>query len=127
MTRPFVWSLPPRAQAVPLARQRLQHRCGDLPAPLLDDALLVVSELVTNAVKHGDGEITLRLWPGPDLVRIEVTDESPRYPEPVESDLDDEAGRGLQIVGALASSWGATPASTSWGKTVWVELAASRD
>lgn len=122
MARPFVWSLQPVAQAVSVARGHLRQLCNNLPAPLLDDALLLMSELVTNAIRHGDGEVTVRLWPRPDSVRIEVTDASPRYPVATDSSVEAESGRGLHIVEALASRWGTTPAKAPSGKTVWVEI-----
>lgn len=122
MSSVFCWSLPPRPQAVSASRENLRSRCHHLPRPVLDDALLLTSELVTNAVRHGDGEITCRLWPGPEVLRLEVTDASPAQPETVERGLAAESGRGLQIVECVASRWGATTAGHSTGKTVWFEL-----
>lgn len=122
MKSTFCWSLAPRALAVSACREKLRSCCSDLPPPLLDDALLLTSELVTNAVRHGSGEITCRLWAGPEVVRLEVTDADPRLPHPVEADIGAESGRGLQIVDTVASRWGATTTGTEGGKTVWFEL-----
>jgi anti-sigma regulatory factor (Ser/Thr protein kinase) len=87
-----------------------------------DTLLLVVSELVTNAVIHGAEPIEVQVsWHG-DRVRIEVTDRDPdaaavaaRGPRP-----DRPGGRGLRIVETLTRRWGVVPAVD--GKTVWVEL-----
>ena len=88
-----------------------------------EDLLLVVSELVTNAVVHGAEPIRVTMVRAPERVRVEVTDGAaaasphgnPRPP------TDAETGRGLSVVTRLAVAWGwrATPGN---GKTVWAEL-----
>ncbi|MGW1275524.1 ATP-binding protein [Streptomyces tsukubensis] len=83
-----------------------------------DEALLVVSELVTNAVRHGTGTIRLRVRRTGDLLRIEVTDQSPRAPQPREAGPLDESGRGMLIVAMLAAEWGVSPDGT----TTWCTL-----
>jgi two-component sensor histidine kinase len=93
---------------------------------VLDDALLLTSELVTNAVRHGAGEITCRLWPGPDVLRLEVSDASATIPREVDRGLRADSGRGLQIVATVASRWGAVPAPGEGGKTVWFEIDTDR-
>ena len=118
----FSWSLPPRPQAVSASRDRLRSCCPHLPPAVLDNALLLTSELVTNAVRHGEGEITCRLWPGPEVVRLEVSDASATLPREVDRGVRAESGRGLQIVDGLASRWGAVPSPQPPGKTVWFEL-----
>jgi anti-sigma regulatory factor (Ser/Thr protein kinase) len=122
MDEAVFWSLPPRPQAVSESRERLRSSCTHLPRPVLDDALLLTSELVTNAVRHGAGEITCRLWPGREVVRLEVSDASPVVPHAVERGLVADSGRGLHIVDTLASRWGAVPDQRAAGKTVWFEL-----
>lgn len=89
--------------------------------------MLVASELVNNAIRHGEGRVTVRFWPRPDGLRMEVTDSGPRGPEPTRPDADDESGRGLLIVDALASRWGSEPVEAGPGKTVWFELDAQSD
>lgn len=121
MSDVFSWSLPPRAQSVAESRKRLRSSCSHLPAPVLDAALLLTSELVTNAVRHGEGDITCRLWAGPEVLRVEVSDASPTVPHAVDRGLVADSGRGLHIVESVASRWGATPAQRE-GKTVWFEL-----
>lgn len=88
-----------------------------------EDLLLVVSELVTNAVVHGAEPIKVTVVRVSERVRVEVTDgassSSPQTnPRPA---TDAETGRGLAVVTRLALAWGwrATPGN---GKTVWAEL-----
>ncbi|MEV0201661.1 ATP-binding protein [Nonomuraea sp. NPDC050691] len=85
-----------------------------------DDALLAVSELVTNALVHGAGAPVLHLVAGPKRVRIEVRDSSPRLPEPREP--GPKSGWGLNVIDRLSSRWGSFP--LDGGKVVWCELAA---
>jgi anti-sigma regulatory factor (Ser/Thr protein kinase) len=83
-----------------------------------DHVLLVVSELVTNAVLHGDGTAVLRLSGSPWRVRVEVADDSPVLPEPRVAGQD--GGWGLHLVNRLAGHWEA--ARRDGGKVVWCEL-----
>ena len=87
----------------------------------IDDVALVVSELVTNAVLHGAGDITLHLTVEQSTVHVEVIDADPVTPEAVEIAPDAESGRGLLLVSKVAKRWGVEPAGT--GKVVWAELA----
>jgi anti-sigma regulatory factor (Ser/Thr protein kinase) len=94
-----------------------QHHLGDSGA-----ARLVVSELVTNAVLHGNEPIRLRaMFDGP-LVRVEVFDSSPDTAAVVEQTRDAAriGGHGLAIVAVYARQWGTT--QEPGGKVVWVEL-----
>jgi CheY-like chemotaxis protein len=88
--------------------------------PVIDDALLVVSELVTNAVVHAasDARVELRLAPG--VLRIEVSDNGDGAPEPQSIDVTRPSGRGLLLVSAMAVAWGIDPIPD--GKVVWAEL-----
>ena len=99
---------------------------GCAPA-VREDLLLVVSELVTNAVVHGAEPIVVTMVRAPERVRVEVTDgatESSPHTNP-RPRADAENGRGLSVVTRLALAWGwrATPGS---GKTVWAELPLKR-
>jgi anti-sigma regulatory factor (Ser/Thr protein kinase) len=90
--------------------------CGHLA----DDAALLVSELVTNAVVHARSDVALRLWRTGSGVRVEIAD---RNPKPVvRRPVDPEAvgGRGLHLVDTLARDWGVRRAEP--GKAVWFEL-----
>ena len=122
MDEAVYWSLPPRAQAVSASRDWVRSCCPRVPPQVLDDVLLLASELVSNAVRHGQGEITCRLWPGPDVVRFEVADRGDTLPQEVDRGLVADSGRGLHIVDTLASRWGTVPGQREGGKTVWFEL-----
>ena len=94
---------------------------GALPS-LVDDAALVVTELVSNAVLHAGGPITLSASVAHDgsAVRLEVADTSPVPPVLREYGNVASTGRGLTLVARLASRWGIEPADS--GKRVWVEI-----
>ncbi|WP_228388893.1 ATP-binding protein [Streptomyces jumonjinensis] len=92
-------------------------------ASVMAEALLVVSELVTNAVQHGDGTVQLRVEHHVCELRIAVTDNSPQMPVLREASDDDEGGRGLLLVDAIAEKWG----TTGDGRTVWCSLALPPD
>ncbi|MFI5802491.1 ATP-binding protein [Streptomyces sp. NPDC051561] len=94
-----------------------------LPAAV-DDAVTVVSELMGNAVRHAAGErVELVLTHGGGLLLVEVRDGGARPPVPARPTGDDESGRGLQLVHALASDWGWLPLRGG-GKAVWALLEA---
>ncbi|MFI2455256.1 ATP-binding protein [Streptomyces chengbuensis] len=113
-----------------LARRLALHCLDDWGIPygseLSDSAALIVAELAANAVTHGrvpgrDFELRLRLTGA--ALRIEVSDtrcERAPLPPATPPPTDAEAGRGLLVVSALATDWGATDRSV--GKTVWAEL-----
>lgn len=85
-------------------------------------AELLVSELVTNALRHALPPMEVRVQPiGANGVRIEVFDAAgDQWPMEDAAPLDAEGGRGVEIVAALASRWGTEPADS--GKLVWAEL-----
>jgi anti-sigma regulatory factor (Ser/Thr protein kinase) len=107
-----------------VARAFLNQHVDDLPADAYDNAVLLVSELVTNAVRHGRAQITLRLAANRDLVHVEVTDDGDTLPVPRDHApaRSEPGGRGLWIVDAIASSWGVALRSSATGKTVWFVL-----
>jgi two-component sensor histidine kinase len=89
---------------------------------LADDTALVVAELVANAARHTTGT-RLRVSitrPSGSVVRVAVTDRSSELPVLLHPGAQDEDGRGLALVTALAEAWGATPLRR--GKRVWAEL-----
>lgn len=86
----------------------------------VDDACLVVSELVTNAFRHGRSDAVLRLLHQDSCIRVEVLDEDTRLPVLLAPDPQALSGRGLALVAALATLWGAELSAV--GKTVWAEL-----
>jgi anti-sigma regulatory factor (Ser/Thr protein kinase) len=88
-------------------------------APLMDDVQLLVSELVTNALRYGeDGEIAFRLVITLQEVLITVNDGSSRRPRLSVVDDASETGRGLFLVAAIAHDWGVSPDGT----TTWCTL-----
>jgi anti-sigma regulatory factor (Ser/Thr protein kinase) len=110
-------------------RERLRALLSTTVDPArLDDLVLAASELVTNAVVHGEGPIAVSVWTGPGLVRVEVCDNGVALPESVSHSWHEgETGRGLLIVDVVASRWGVSPKRPGPGKAVWFELeAASR-
>jgi PAS domain S-box-containing protein len=115
------WTLPREPRSVGRAREyaRGQLLSWDLE-PLVDTAELLVSELVTNALRYGEGEIRLRLLLDRTLV-CEVWDSGLVQPRRRRARDTDEGGRGLQLVGLLSAAWGSR--RTPRGKTVWFELA----
>ena len=114
------WSLEPEFTSVRQARVLIRDpikRWGleDL-TPVTE---LLVSELVTNAIKYANGDILLRLVLEPDRLVCEVHDSSPALPRVLQVDRDAENGRGLHVVSQLAARWGAR--RTHSGKVVWCE------
>ncbi|MCT4355493.1 PAS domain-containing SpoIIE family protein phosphatase/ATP-binding protein [Streptomyces sp. Je 1-79] len=114
------WRLPSEPRSVGRARElaRAQLTAWDLE-PLVDTVELLVSELVTNALRYGEGEIRLRLLRDRTLV-CEVWDAGLVQPRRRRARDTDEGGRGLQLVGLLSAAWGSR--RTPRGKTVWFEL-----
>ncbi|CAL9448749.1 SpoIIE family protein phosphatase [Streptomyces sp. Tu 3180] len=114
------WTLPREPRSVGRAREyaRAQLLSWDLE-PLVDTTELLVSELVTNALRYGEGEIRLRLLLDRTLV-CEVWDSGLVQPRRRRARDTDEGGRGLQLVGLLSAAWGSR--RTHRGKTVWFEL-----
>ena len=93
---------------------------------LAEDAALIVSELMTNAVDASAvlpdrPPVTLRLLAGERSLLIEVWDQSPHDVEPREADASAECGRGLTVVAALSTRWGSYRTSHQH-KVVWAEL-----
>ncbi|MGW1888401.1 ATP-binding protein [Streptomyces sp. NPDC001970] len=100
--------------------------------PLIPDMALIVSELVTNAVRHALGAqpqeaaTEYPLWLGlvrhPGHLVCSVADPSPEPPRTRDADADALDGRGLELIGALSESWSWSPTEPR-GKTVWARLA----
>ncbi|MGW4518117.1 ATP-binding SpoIIE family protein phosphatase [Streptomyces sp. NPDC004393] len=94
----------------------------DLSA-MADDEELLVSEVVTNGLVHGDSDVYIYVHKYPERIRVEVRDSDPHLAQTVTVPREEdqaEGGRGLVIVSALASAWGNSPSGR--GKTVWFEL-----
>lgn len=91
-----------------------------------DDGTAIITEMVANAVQHTRCDhIKVSVFrPAPEYVRIAVTDRDRTLPVCREADDDEEGGRGLVLVAALAERWGTD--CFPWGKRVWGDLK-SRD
>ena len=116
--------LPSTAEAAARARRHVAEVATGWDPDELDDALLMTSELVTNAVHHGHGVVQLVVVADDDRVRVEVADANPapvRAPTAAPSSTT-EGGRGLFLVDSLASRWGWEPRSAPVAKAVWFEL-----
>jgi anti-sigma regulatory factor (Ser/Thr protein kinase) len=118
------WTFPADPGAVRAARTAVRNRLSAWNLDgLADVAALLVSELVTNALRHATGPIGVRLV-RPDaadgVLLVEVSDPLPDPPRERVAGLEDESGRGLQLVAHAARRWGTRPGVT--GKTVWFEL-----
>lgn len=123
--------LPALESAAADARRRTRHQlhAWGSGVEVLDTAQLVISELVTNALRH-----TATTWIGCELalsgslLRVAVSSEGagPRH-EPGPAGEDDEGGRGLLLVVTLAEGWGVRPDGSGLGHTVWADLPLGAD
>ncbi len=116
-------SLPAAGHAVGLARQATRDALATWRLAYLEEtAVLLVSELVTNAVRHAQGThaIVLELQTAGTWLRIEVQDADPRWPQPRIPAGFDGSGFGFVLVDAMASKWGVR--GTATGKAVWAEV-----
>jgi anti-sigma regulatory factor (Ser/Thr protein kinase) len=115
-------TVPADARAVLHARRftgRLCARAG-IDGDLRDSAVLLTSEVVTNAVIHGRSEARLRVVVDADHVRVEVGDDNSRHPVVQPPDEDALDGRGLHLLDIVATDWGIR--DDQIGKTVWFEI-----
>jgi anti-sigma regulatory factor (Ser/Thr protein kinase) len=121
----FSLALDGRASDRPRAARRwVVDRCAELDLEMEGtDLPLLVSELVTNACVHGAEPIIVHLDVANGRVRVEVEDGSSVMPKVRRSDGHSTEGRGLLIVEALSSAWGAE--RTGVGKVVWAEVPTS--
>ncbi|MCX4421718.1 SpoIIE family protein phosphatase [Streptomyces mirabilis] len=114
------WHLEPEDAAPGRARRLARRALARWGMEDMSDSVeLLVSEVVTNAVRYASRPVTLRLL-RTDVLRCEVGDDVPQLPRLRQARATDEGGRGLYLVNKLARRWGATRLST--GKVVWFEL-----
>lgn len=102
------------------ARAAVRALCASLFPHLIDDAMLLVSEVVTNAVKHGHAPLSLQVDCDSDGIVVAVEDANPEVPRTRRTDHRRHSGRGLVLVQRLASDWGVR--MTPRGKQVWFRL-----
>jgi anti-sigma regulatory factor (Ser/Thr protein kinase) len=114
------------ADAIPLLRALARRILTGwrIPAALVEDVVLAVSELATNALIHTDGPVRLRLSHRRGTVRLDVADTSAYRPEAADPGADAEHGRGLAIVAALADRMHTepTPGNGTTGKLIVAEF-----
>lgn len=111
----------PRTPTAPAAARIALRSIGEgrLQTDVLADAAVLVTELVTNAYRHGEGAIRLRLSLNPGRLRVEVFDDGQGF-EPVRCSEDlGPGGHGLILVGSIATRWGVREGRSH----VWCELA----
>ncbi|HZU80799.1 MAG TPA: ATP-binding SpoIIE family protein phosphatase, partial [Acidimicrobiales bacterium] len=113
------WPVEPQRTAVQDAREACARTLAEwgIVGELASDVVLVVSELVTNAVMHGRAPISLHMRATSHQLVLQAEDAESYLPRKLRPTLDDEHGRGLQVVALLAERWGARPTPT--GKCVW--------
>jgi anti-sigma regulatory factor (Ser/Thr protein kinase) len=118
--------LPPSVESVPAARSCTAAALGawGLPESVLDDVALLLTELTANAVRHGRGVVSVELDLDGDRLTVRVCDGAEAAPLLKHASVEDEGGRGLWLVEAIADSWG-WDAATPGGKVVWFEVVAA--
>lgn len=113
--------LPPTTDSVPVARRhardQLRHSSADI-----DTVVLLVSEVVTNAVLHARSDVFLTVQDQGRTARVEVRDSSPMPPRLHRFSAESATGRGLRLLNQLALRWGADQVAEGDGKTVWFEV-----
>jgi CheY-like chemotaxis protein/anti-sigma regulatory factor (Ser/Thr protein kinase) len=114
--------LGPQVSDVAIARRFVNERCREWGCgEVVEDAELVVSELVTNALIHGESRCELRAGLSDAALRLQVVDQGEGMPDPQSAGDTDEHGRGLVLVSALCAAWGVEVLPDD-GKIVWAEL-----
>lgn len=112
--------LPPTTDSVPVARRFVREALAGTAVDV-DTALLLVSEVATNAVLHARSPFRITIVDGSNPVRIEIFDGSPVPPRLHAFSATSGTGRGLRLLDRLAHSWGVL--TNGSGKTVWFEVA----
>lgn len=102
------------------ARRAVAEACRGLARDVVEIAQLLTSELVTNALQHGGGDIAVEVARSDKTLRVSVDDESTNQPRRTSAGVDEIRGRGLMLVEALSSRWGILTRPN--GKRVWFEL-----
>jgi hypothetical protein len=87
----------------------------------VDDVQLALTELVSNAILHGSGPVDVELVAGASTLRLNVSDSSAVMPRQPRAATNRSSGRGLMLIGKIASAWAAHPRPEG-GKTVWCEF-----
>lgn len=113
--------LPLSDEAPAHARRFLRSAsCATHHSEVVEDAVLLVSELVTNSVKHGGPPVVVAVDCDGEALQVRVRDGSPTMPTPRDALHSDESGRGLALVKTISAAWGVDPEPD--GKRVWFKL-----
>ncbi|WP_328549913.1 ATP-binding protein [Streptomyces sp. NBC_00366] len=111
-------------EAVPFARRQVTVLVGKLGFSISDETVetvkLLASEVIANAILYSSAPCEVAVTRTDERLRVEVTDTDPSLPSAIEAGPDDERGRGLLLVDALADAWGVQPECP--GKTTWFEI-----
>lgn len=119
-------ALPARADSVRKARELVRSLCTESGIQADPDiVLLLVSELVSNAIQHAQGTVEVSAREVGSTLRVEVRDGSSELPRLHDHSVDSISGRGLQMVERLADRWGTESGGPGLGKTVWFEIGPS--
>ena len=103
------------------AVEQLSAVLGAQSRRVADDAALIVSELVTNAVRADSAVVELAMTIRGHSIEVRVCDDGPGWPQPRDAGVDDTSGRGLLLVATVADEWGVESLSNG-RKAVWARL-----
>ncbi len=118
--RTVCWDLPPDLAMIGKTRHMVNEILISWALhELADDIVLVVAELLANAIVYGKPPVRLSLETEAEELRIQVTDHGPEHPRQLDLGIEAIHGRGLTIVEALAHQTGITPLPDTPGKTIW--------
>ena len=116
--------LPGDASSVARARRFMASVLKDARQHTSEECALIVSELVSNAVRHANTDVVLRVEERRGAIHLEIEDNGPGEPEIKSPPVTELSGRGLKIVDALANDWGVRRTDQS-AKVVWATVAVS--
>lgn len=116
-------TFPNAPASVTKARRLAMAALEGVPAGTRDAVEMLLSEIVTNCVRHTASGFDVRVDVSEHIIRVDVTDHGPGKPEVRTPPPLAPSGRGLRIVELLSDRWGVLAASEPAGKTVWFEIA----
>jgi serine/threonine-protein kinase RsbW len=124
----LVFELPAGPMAAARARRAVVAGNGTVPSSIRDDVLLLVTELVTNAVRHSNAGpealVRVELRRGADSLHVAVSDEGTGFTAGAPLERNEAAGWGLALVDRIADRWAVAPARS--GTSAWFEVAVDR-
>jgi anti-sigma regulatory factor (Ser/Thr protein kinase) len=120
--------LPHRVDSVPAARAFLAQLLSgwEIADQVIDEASLLATELMSNAVEHGSGVVNLEIAVHNGVLRVGVHDDAADTPVVVDVADSSLSGRGIWLVQSIARDWGSDSSGEEPGKTVWFELVTLR-